>query len=254
MSIRLQNPHSVLAVLQTRPSDVADIQLASRNPSVAWENVANLAAARHVPVRVNRHRPTGSRRKTNHHEKQGGRSGGSFATVQENSGVSLEELFPESHETTPTNGLYLALDCLQDPHNVGAIFRSAAFFGVKGIVLTKDRSAPLNGTVYDVASGGVEYVPFSVQTNLARALDMAQKNGLWILGTSEHAETDFRDVQADRSWLLVVGNEEKGMRRLTQEKCDVICKLEPQSPVSSLNVSVATGVFIAALSGAVSAR
>ena len=144
--------------------------------------------------------------------------------------------------------LFLALDCLQDPHNVGAIFRTAAFFGVSGIVLTKDRSAPLNAAVYDVASGGLEYVPFSIQTNLSRALQMAKEVGLWGLGTSEHCDTDFRDIPLDRPWLLIVGNEEKGMRRLTAERCDMLCRIPPQSPVSSLNVSVAAGILIARFS------
>ena len=167
--------------------------------------------------------------------------------MKEHPGVALEDVFTDDKGSPQQSSLYLAVDCLQDPQNVGAIFRTAAFFGVRGIVLTRDRSAPLNATVHDVASGGVEYVPFSVQANLSRALDAAKKSGLWILGTSEHAETDFCDVKPDRSWLLVLGGEEKGMRRLTQEKCDVICRLTPRTSVTSLNVSVAAGVFIAGL-------
>jgi 23S rRNA (guanosine2251-2'-O)-methyltransferase len=145
--------------------------------------------------------------------------------------------------------LFLALDCLHDPHNVGAIFRTAAFFGVAGIVVTRDRSAPLNATVYDVASGGLEFVPFSVQTNLRRALDAAKEHGVWVLGTSERAETDYTAVPLDRAWLLVVGNEESGMRRLTAEHCDMACRIPPQSTVTSLNVSVAAGILIARFAG-----
>ena len=131
---------------------------------------------------------------------------------------------------------------------MGAIFRTAAFLGVAGIVLTKDASAPLNSTVYDVASGGVDGVPFSLQTSLSRALDVAKEAGIWVLGTSEHATTDVSQIDRGRPWLMVVGNEEKGLRRLTQSKCDEICRITQRGPVDSLNVSVATGILIAALS------
>jgi 23S rRNA (guanosine2251-2'-O)-methyltransferase len=146
--------------------------------------------------------------------------------------------------------LWLALDQLQDPHNVGAVFRTAAFFGVRGIVVTRDRSAPLSAAVYDVGSGGLEYVPFSVQTNLARAIEAAKQSGVWVLGTSERAGKDVSQIDRDRRWLLVVGNEERGLRRLTLDHCDEVCRLTPRGPIGSLNVSVATGVLVAALTGA----
>ena len=104
-------------------------------------------------------------------------------------------------------------------------FRAAAFFGAQGILLTQERSAPLSAVVYDVASGGLEYVPFTLQINLQRAFEIAKDAGLWILGTSEHAKDGVDSIERDRPWLLVLGNEEKGMRRLTEESCDVLCKI-----------------------------
>ena len=148
------------------------------------------------------------------------------------------------------SGLWLALDQIQDPHNVGAIFRTAAFFGIRGIIVTKDRSAPLSATAYDVASGGLECVPFAQPPNLSRALKQAKDAGLWVLGTSEHATRDLSEVDRDRPWLLVLGNEEKGLRRLTSEHCDELCRITPRGEIASLNVSVAAGVLMAALSGA----
>lgn len=241
MSLTLQNPHSVLAALETRPHDVVDVRISSRNPSSSWSEVADRAKQLRIPVSVSRGEQRGRR---NERSSEPGRSGGSSATIKEHADVTLEELFA-GEGAQSEHGLYLALDCLQDPHNVGAIFRAAAFFGVKGIVLTKDRSAPMNAAVYDVASGGVEYTPFSQQANLSHAMEAAKESGLWVLGTSEHAETDYTDVPRDRRWLLVVGNEEKGMRRLTTERCDVLCGITPKSSVSSLNVSVAAGILIA---------
>jgi 23S rRNA (guanosine2251-2'-O)-methyltransferase len=161
----------------------------------------------------------------------------------------LQELLKDSNSRAEGKGLWLAFDQLQDPHNVGAIFRSAAFFGVQGIVMTQDRSAAMSGIVYDVASGGVDHVPFSIENNLQRVFKEAKDSGLWILGTSEHSHDHFQSVPRDRPWLLVLGNEEKGMRRLTTESCDVLCGIQPKGSVTSLNVSVAAGVLISWLSG-----
>lgn len=170
------------------------------------------------------------------------------ASVRERPDVLLEELFADAATRAKGRGLWLALDNLQDPHNVGAIFRTAAFFGVQGIVVTKDRSAPLSGVAYDVAAGGLEHVPFAIVPNLARAVAVAKESGLWVLGTSEHATEDVTQIDRGRPWLLIVGNEEKGMRRLTAEHCDSVCGILPRGEVTSLNVSVATGILIATLS------
>jgi len=169
------------------------------------------------------------------------------ARVKERSSLSMEALFANASSRAHGKGLWIALDCLQDPHNVGSIFRTAAFFGVQGILLTQDRSATLTATVYDVACGGVEAVPFSVQTNLSRAMEVAKKAGLWILGSSEHAHDGISSIQADRPWLLVLGNEERGMRRLTEDSCDLLCKIPGPGQLTSLNVSVAAGIFISHL-------
>ena len=168
--------------------------------------------------------------------------------MRERTGVSAEKLFDDARERSGGKGLWLALDSLQDPQNVGAIFRTAAFFGVQGILLTTERSAPLSAAAYDVASGGMEYVPFTQQVNLQRGFEAAKEAGLWILGTSEHARETLGGVQKDRPWLVVLGNEERGIRRLTEESCDVMCRIDPKGEgVKSLNVSVAAGILMGQL-------
>jgi 23S rRNA (guanosine2251-2'-O)-methyltransferase len=246
MSVEVRNPHSVLAALEKRPRDVVEVSLQGYDASGSWDDVVTLARQKGIPVRQGVTRAEKTRRAPKFEKPKSGRVGIASATIKEHPGVELQELFA-NRLADDAKGLWLALDQLQDPHNVGAIFRSAAFFGARGIVLTRDRSAPLNGTVYDVASGGIEHVPFSSQPNLSRALEMAKKAGLWVLGTSEHAEQDVSQIPHDRPWLLVLGNEEKGLRRLTQEHCDLVCRLSPSGPVKSLNVSVAAGVMMAAL-------
>jgi 23S rRNA (guanosine2251-2'-O)-methyltransferase len=240
MTLVLKNPHSVLAALKTRPQDVVDIRLPVGKPSPAWNDVIELAKQHEIPIRTNLAEEP--RRPANAPKTE--RTGMAQATVHERSGLLIEELFAEVGSTP---GLWLALDCLQDPHNVGAIFRTASFFGVKGIVMTRDRSAPLTATVYDVAAGGLEYVPFAEPTNLARAMNVAKEAGIWLLGSSEHSEIEVSQIPRDRSWLLILGNEEAGLRRLTTDKCDQVCKMTAQGEVTSLNVSVAAGVLMAEL-------
>ncbi len=234
----LRNPHSVLAALQHRPQDVVEIRVSRSTPDGQWRDVVELARQTNVHVRSERH--TGSVRGASKDR----RTGAGEADVRPRSDVSLEELFSSPQEPW---GLWLALDHLQDPHNVGAVFRTAAFYGVRGIVLTKDRSAPLSATVYDVASGGMESVPFSEQTNLSRTIDVAKQAGLWVLGTSERATLDVGDIPRDRHWLLVLGNEQKGVGQLVGKNCDEFCRLTPRGDVTSLNVSVAAGIMIATL-------
>lgn len=247
MPLELRNPHSVAATLELRPHDVIEVRLQSRKPSSGWDQVVGQAQRLGIPVVVGSGRQSEGRRKRRDGAEKSGRTGSASALVKEHPGVSLETLFGDAPNRAAGRGLWIALDCLQDPHNVGAVFRSAAFFGAQGIVLTRDRSAPLNATVFDVASGGLEYTPFSVQTNLSRTLQMAKDAGLWILGTSEHADEDISQIDRGRPWLLVLGNEEKGLRRLTQESCDHVCRLSPRGRVTSLNVSVAAGILIASL-------
>lgn len=240
MTLILKNPHSVLAALKTRPHDVVDLRLPAGKPSPAWTDVIELARQHEIPIRTNlseEPRRTGVAQKTE-------RTGSAQASVRERSGLLIEELFAEAGST---GGLWLALDCLQDPHNVGAIFRTAAFFGIRGILMTRDRSAPLTATVYDVAAGGVEYVPFAEPSNLARAMNIAKSAGVWLLGSSEHAAAAVSEIPLDRPWLLILGNEEYGLRKLTLEKCDQVCKLNCRGDVTSLNVSVAAGILMAEL-------
>lgn len=236
MPIYLKNPHSILAVLQKRPEDVIEIRLPSTRAGDAWRAVQERAEAIGARLRYGQ--------TSRHNRSRNGRLG--EAAVKARPGCTLDELL--AHGT----GVYVALDTVQDPQNLGAVFRTAAFFGVRGILLTRNRSAPLTPTAYDAASGGMEYVPFSIQTNLGRALDVAKDAGLWILGTAEDAPDDLTTIAADRAWVLVFGNEETGMRRLTRDKCDAICRIAPHGAIASLNVSATAAICIHHLTQGVS--
>ncbi|HWV08340.1 MAG TPA: 23S rRNA (guanosine(2251)-2'-O)-methyltransferase RlmB [Pseudomonas sp.] len=152
----------------------------------------------------------------------------------------LEELLDRA-ETPP---LLLVLDGVTDPHNLGACLRTADAAGALAVIVTKDKSATLNATVRKVACGAAEVIPLVAVTNLARSLEKLQQRGLWVVGTAGEAEQELYDHDLSGPTVLVMGAEGKGMRRLTREHCDYLVKLPMAGSVSSLNVSVATGVCL----------
>jgi 23S rRNA (guanosine2251-2'-O)-methyltransferase len=140
--------------------------------------------------------------------------------------------------------LVLVLDGVTDPHNLGACLRTADAAGVALVIAPKDKSAPLNATVAKVACGAAEVVPYIQVTNLARTLQSLQQRGIWITGTAGEAEASVYQTDLTGPCALVMGAEGKGMRRLTREHCDQLINIPMAGEVSSLNVSVATGVCL----------
>ena len=142
------------------------------------------------------------------------------------------------------NPFILVLDGVTDPHNLGACLRSADAAGVHAMVVPKDKSANLTPTARKVACGAAETTPLIQVTNLARTLRQMQEAGVWVIGTAGEAEQLIYDVKLSGPMALVMGAEGKGMRRLTREVCDELIKLPMAGSVSSLNVSVATGICL----------
>jgi len=143
------------------------------------------------------------------------------------------------------NLLLLILDGVQDPHNLGACLRSADAAGVDLVIAPKDRSVGLTPVVCKVACGGAESVPFVQVTNLARTLKWLQnEQGVWLIGTAGEAEVELYDADLKGNTAIVMGGEEKGLRRLTRETCDTLVKLPMAGNVESLNVSVAAGICL----------
>lgn len=139
----------------------------------------------------------------------------------------------------------LVLDGVKDPHNLGACLRTAGAAGVQAVIAPRDRSVGLTPVAVKVASGAAGQVPFFQVTNLARVLKrLAQDYGLWIVGTASEAPTPLFQANLAGPLALVMGSEGKGMRRLTAELCDFLVRIPMRGTVSSLNVSVATGVCL----------
>ncbi|WP_339478373.1 23S rRNA (guanosine(2251)-2'-O)-methyltransferase RlmB [Pseudomonas sp. RL_5y_Pfl2_73] len=152
----------------------------------------------------------------------------------------LDELLDRS-EGAP---LLLVLDGVTDPHNLGACLRSADAAGALAVIVPKDKSATLTPVVRKVACGAAEVIPLVAVTNLARTLEKLQQRGLWVVGTAGEAEVSIYNQDLTGPTILIMGAEGKGMRRLTREHCDYLVKLPMAGSVSSLNVSVATGVCL----------
>lgn len=140
--------------------------------------------------------------------------------------------------------LLLVLDGVTDPHNLGACLRSADAAGVDAVVVPRDNSADLTPVVRKVACGAAEVVPFVQVTNLSRALQALKARGVWLFGADGEAENSLFDSDLTTSLALVMGAEGAGMRRLTKEQCDYLVHLPMAGSVSSLNVSVATGIAL----------
>ena len=140
--------------------------------------------------------------------------------------------------------LLLVLDGVTDPHNLGACLRTADAAGVDALVVPKDRSASLTAVARKVACGAAEQVPVVKVTNLARTLSQLKERNVWVIGTAGEAQSDIYQTKFSGATALVMGAEGSGMRRLTREHCDELIKIPMAGSVSSLNVSVATGVCL----------
>ncbi|MEI7811146.1 MAG: 23S rRNA (guanosine(2251)-2'-O)-methyltransferase RlmB [Ignavibacteria bacterium] len=138
----------------------------------------------------------------------------------------------------------LVLDSIQDPHNLGAILRSAECAGVDGVIITKHNSASVTETVVKTSAGATEYVRICKAGNLSQVLKTLKEEGFWIAGSYLDGAKDYTDVNYKMPLVLVVGNEEKGIRRLTADNCDFLIKINMKGNIQSLNVSVATGVLL----------
>lgn len=156
--------------------------------------------------------------------------------------VSVEDILEISRQKG-TKPFIIICDEIEDPHNLGAIIRTAETSGADGIIIPKRRSASLNATVFKTSAGAASYVPVARVSNLASCIDMLKENGVWIYGTdasgSDYDKTDFTG-----SCALVIGSEGFGISRLIQKKCDFMIKLPMLGKINSLNASVAAGIFM----------
>ena len=173
---------------------------------------------------------------------EGGAHQGVIALGAAASYVSLEELLAVSGRKG-TKPFLIICDEIEDPHNLGAIIRTAETAGADGVVIPKRRSAALSSTVYKTSAGAASWLPVARVPNLAAAIDQLKKAGVWIYGTDMNGSL-YTETAFDGAVALVIGSEGSGMSRLVRGKCDFLVKLPMAGKITSLNASVAAGIFM----------
>ena len=233
---KLYGLHSVQAALDYSPKKIHQAWVDSgRQDKRLTQALDDLAALGIVPEKVDRKR-LDRRADNNNHQ-------GIVIEVEMPGELSESDLKTAVENLTET-ALFLVLDNVQDPHNLGACLRTADATGVHGVIITKDNATGITPTVCKVASGAAETVPVYQVTNLARTLRWLKGEGLWIMGAAGETAQTVYTTDFTVPMALVVGAEGKGLRRLTKEQCDVLVSVPMQGQVESLNLSVATGVLL----------
>lgn len=227
--------HAVSALLAHHPKRVKQLWLARGRQDASVDALREQARSARIEVR--------DIERSELDDKVDGVHQGVLAMVSP-SQIWGENMLDELLDRATEPPLLLVLDGVTDPHNLGACLRTADAAGVHAVIIPKDKSATLNATVRKVACGAAEVVPLVAVTNLARILQKLQQKGVWIAGTAGEAEASIYQQDLSGPLALVMGAEGKGMRRLTREHCDYLVKLPMLGSVSSLNVSVATGVCL----------
>lgn len=164
-----------------------------------------------------------------------------FAAAHSYSSLDAILKLPAERGETP---LFLVLDGVEDPRNLGAILRTAEAAGVHGVIIPERRSAGLNETVAKAAAGALEYVPVVKVTNIVNTIEELKKNGVWVAAAEAGGDMQYWEADFVRPTVLVLGGEDKGVRRLVREHCDYILSLPLLGRISSLNVSVAAGIML----------
>jgi len=227
--------HAVEAILKNHPDRVQCLYLMQAREDKKIQALANLAQEKNIKIEFLPR--SGLDRLANGENHQG-----AVVRCQPTKNYSEDDL-ESILERTP-KPLLLILDGITDPHNLGACLRSADAAGVHAVIAPRDKAVGITSTVSKVASGAAETIPFIQVTNLARTLRDLQERGVWIYGAAGEGDKTLYQVDFKGATAIVLGAEGSGLRRLTRDHCDVLVKIPMQGTVSSLNVSVATGIFL----------
>lgn len=200
------------------------------------EKLLKLSAEKGVPVRQRDKADLSRLCGTDHHQ-------GIALRVEGFSYAEIGDILDRCRESEE-NGLLIILDGIQDPHNLGAIIRSAACAGAHGVIIPKDRAARITPTVEKASAGAVETIPVAQVVNIAQAIEDLKKEGFWIYGAADTASASLFDQDLTGNAALVIGNEGEGIRPLVRKKCDAIFSIPMRGGVSSLNASVAAGIAL----------
>ncbi len=232
-SIWIWGRHPVLEALRAGRASCV-LMAPARKPAPVLVEIESQARRRHIPVR-----------RVDESELEavapGATMQGVAALVSIERLESVESLLERSSQASERPFL-LVLDQVQDPHNFGALLRSAEATGIQAVVVPERRSAPLAGTVAKTSAGALSLLPILEATNLARALDELKRSGIWLIGLDADAGTELFEADLTVPLALVIGGEGNGLRHLTKGHCDLLVRLPMHGSIESLNASVAGSV------------
>jgi 23S rRNA (guanosine2251-2'-O)-methyltransferase len=209
---------------------------AGRKPAPVLQEIVALAKERHVPFREASPTEVDA-------VAPGANTQGVAALVETPHLDSMEELLTLTHDRREV-AFILILDQMQDPHNFGALLRTAEAAGVQAVVVPDRRSAPLSGTVAKTSAGALSHLPILTVNNLVRALDELKQSGIWVMGLDAAARVSLFEADLSVPLALVVGGEGEGLRRLTRDHCDLLVGLPMRGAIASLNASVAGSIAL----------
>jgi 23S rRNA (guanosine2251-2'-O)-methyltransferase len=233
---RLTGIHAVREALQAG-SAFDRIVIAKGRQDTRIEEIVQLARAQNIPVRFEDRNQLD--RLANSHDHQG-----VVAIVAARPPTTLEDILDHANKSKGQMGLIVLLDGVEDPHNLGAIIRTALAAGAHGIVIPERRAAGLTDTVARASAGALAHLPVAKVTNLARTMEELKEAGYWLVGLDENGEKSYTEVDYTTPTGIVMGGEGSGLHELTRKRCDFVVSLPTSGPVKSLNVSVATGVVL----------
>jgi 23S rRNA (guanosine2251-2'-O)-methyltransferase len=212
-----------------------DYVLISREPNPRLAKLAELCKSAKVRVSYESKDQLTRIARTDAHQ-------GAVAAVRQRQFLTIEDLL--AARSRFDHKFFLALDGVEDPHNLGALLRSADGAGVDGILLPERRSAPITGVVAKTSAGASEHVPIARVTNITRSLEQLKKSNVWVIGLDERGTPDYTDFDFNLDCVLVLGAEGTGLHDLVKKTCDHLLRIPMAGSVSSLNVSVAGAVVM----------
>jgi len=234
---KLTGIHAVKEALEAR-RPIDRIAIAKGRQDTRVEEIVQLARKQGVPVRFEDRGQLDRLANSKDHQ-------GVVALAAARAAASLEDILAHANAAAPGQlGLIVLLDGVEDPHNLGAIIRTALAAGAHGVVIPERRAAGLTDTVARASAGALAHLPVAKVTNLVRTMEELKEAGYWLVGLDEQGEKNYTEVDYTSPVGMVLGSEGQGLHELTRKRCDFVVSLPTTGPVKSLNVSVAAGVVL----------
>jgi 23S rRNA (guanosine2251-2'-O)-methyltransferase len=233
---RLTGIHAVREALEAG-SPFDRIVIAKGRQDTRIEEIVQLARSHGIAVRFEDRGQLDRLANTRDHQ-------GVVAIAAARAAATLEDILERANQSKGQQGLIVLLDGVEDPHNLGAIIRTALAAGAHGVVIPERRAAGLTDTVARASAGALAHLPIAKVTNLVRAMEELKEAGYWLVGLDEAGQKNYTEVDYTSPTGIIMGGEGNGLHELTRKRCDFIVSLPTTGPVKSLNVSVATGVVL----------